>query len=65
MNIENFDKRELKFLEFVKEKHKNHFRKHTNEPYVNHLINVANIVKPFQSKYPYITLVALGHDLLE
>lgn len=51
-----------KLFEFVKEKHKEQVRKYTNEPYFNHLFNVAEIV----SKHEIDCIeIALCHDLFE
>lgn len=53
-----------RFFEFVKEKHSDQKRKYTNEPYFNHLLNVAKILSRVSKKETDIA-IALGHDLLE
>ena len=49
-------------FEFVKEKHKEQKRKYTNEPYHNHLLNVATIVSRHEID---CVEIALCHDLFE
>lgn len=40
------------FLEFATQKHQGQVRKYTNEPYINHPINVANIFEEMKNKEP-------------
>ena len=51
------------YIEFIKEKHKNQFRKHGTE-YYTHPLSVANILKDkgFDENYQ---ITGLFHDLLE
>lgn len=50
-------------LDFVTEKHSGQVRKYTNEPYVNHLVSVANMANKTTAGFGYE--VGLCHDLLE
>lgn len=54
-------------LIFAKEKHKNQNRKVTNEPYVNHPISVAKILRENKKSHKIKELVAAAflHDTLE
>lgn len=54
--------KQKQLFEFVKEKHKDQKRKHTNEPYHTHLYNVAEIVSAYESD---CIEIALCHDLFE
>lgn len=57
--------RQVALLNFVKIAHKHQVRKYTDEPYITHLIAVADKVIPYVDKYPLIWEVALCHDLFE
>jgi (p)ppGpp synthase/HD superfamily hydrolase len=54
----------LHLLGFVCDKHSGQFRKYTGEPYVNHVIRVANTVQEHGGT-EYQIAAALCHDLLE
>ena len=58
------DERQMKLLEFVKDKHGDQKRKYTFEPYWTHVVSVATIVSKFV-KHGFAVEVALCHDLLE
>ncbi len=51
-----------KLFDFVKEKHGKQKRKYTNEPYYNHLYNVAKIVSEYE---PDCIEIAICNDLFE
>ena len=53
-----------KALTFARNKHENQVRKFNGEPYVNHPIRVANIVKEFTSNEDMLA-AALLHDTIE
>ena len=53
-----------KLFRFVSEKHEKQRRKYTDEPYINHLLNVVEAVKS-KSPNSCIEEIALCHDLLE
>ena len=53
-----------KAFEYAKEKHKNQKRKITGEPYINHIIDVANILKENGADEETIT-VGILHDTVE
>ncbi len=59
-----FTETELQVLDFVTKHHGQQKRKYTQEPYVNHLIRVALMVKAY-SDDSRMVVAALGHDLLE
>lgn len=63
MDTTFLNERELKLLEFVKEKHGEQKRKYTGEPYWHHLVSVAKILDDYSHKI--LIPVALCHDLLE
>lgn len=51
---------------FAKEAHDKQVRKYTNEPYINHCINVSGILSNFYQKTtPEMKCAALLHDILE
>ena len=54
-----------KVAEFAANVHSLQLKKYTNEPYFIHLRDVANMVEPLESEYPYIVEVAYLHDSLE
>jgi len=45
--------------------HANQKRKYTNNPYFDHLCEVAGLISPFYGNNPDIISIALLHDLLE
>lgn len=51
-----------KVIEFAALYHKDQLRKYTNEPYINHLVRVANKVENYGIDY-YI--IGMLHDILE
>lgn len=53
-----------KALKFAELKHQHQVRKYTNEPYVNHCVNVANILNELEY-HPTIITAALLHDTVE
>lgn len=61
---DRFTATELKVLAFVTKKHGPQKRKYTHEPYVNHLVRVALMVKDYTHDSRMV-MAALGHDLLE
>lgn len=56
--------RQERLIEFVKEKHSRQVRKYTNEPYFNHLKNVARLTSLIKRGH-YATEIAYCHDLIE
>jgi len=50
---------------FAKQKHSNHRRKYTNEPYFNHLHEVASLVKGVAKARPEVVAGAYLHDTIE
>lgn len=49
---------------FAAKKHAGQVRKHTNEPYINHCVAVANLVQK-RGGSPEVTAAAVLHDTLE
>ncbi|PSR54266.1 metal-dependent phosphohydrolase [Adhaeribacter arboris] len=68
MEVTNWNERlnetELKVLGFVTKHHGEQKRKYTHEPYVNHLVRVALLVKDYPDDSRMV-MAALCHDLLE
>lgn len=54
-----------KVFDLAKKAHKGQVRKYTGEPYYNHLINVAEIVHPYDGENMFLVEIALLHDILE
>lgn len=54
-----------KALEFAVAAHKGQVRKYTGEPYINHPIEVMNIVSRTPECYPAMLCAALLHDTVE
>lgn len=54
-----------KALEFAAKAHKGQVRKYTGEPYINHPIEVMNIVQRTAECYPAMLCAALLHDSVE
>jgi len=55
----------IRARDFSWEAHKNHKRKYTNEPYFNHLQEVAEIVSSVPSSTPEMIAAAYCHDTVE
>ena len=56
---------QLRLFDFVAQKHGNQNRKYTNNPYTDHLVEVAETVEPFDGDGLYLVETALCHDLFE
>ncbi len=56
---------QLKLFDFVAKKHGTQERKYTNTPYTDHLVEVAELVNPFDGDGLYLVETALCHDLYE
>lgn len=56
--------KQYELLQYVKQAHGDQVRKYTNEPYWNHLLNVADIVHNYDNQAGMIE-IALCHDLFE
>jgi guanosine-3',5'-bis(diphosphate) 3'-pyrophosphohydrolase len=54
-----------KALAFARWHHLGHVRKYTGEPYVNHLINVADTVSHVKYRTTEMVVAAFLHDVLE
>jgi guanosine-3',5'-bis(diphosphate) 3'-pyrophosphohydrolase len=62
----NLTDQQLKLREFVIIQHGEQTRKYTQEPYISHLDNVAELVSRYYIEYPTaIWEIAICHDLLE
>lgn len=56
---------QLRLFDFVAKKHGDQKRKYTNNPYTDHLVEVAAMVAPFDRDGLYLVETALCHDLFE
>lgn len=56
---------ESRALEFATKAHRGQIRKYTGEPYINHPISVAKIVKGCDGHSVYMVAAALLHDTVE
>ncbi|CAG5002097.1 hypothetical protein DYBT9275_02807 [Dyadobacter sp. CECT 9275] len=61
---DSFDRLEKFVLELARYAHKDQVRKYTGEPYIHHLIGVANLVKEYGGSTEMVC-AALLHDVVE